>query len=389
LTERKRAEEALRDSKQALRRSEAYLAESQQLGHIGSVAFNDTSNFYFSDETYRIYGFDPRQGLPSREAVAQRMHPDDRKRVHELGSRARQEKRDYKLEYRFILPDGTIKYIENTSHPKFAASGELVEVVSTIVDATERKRGQEEHERLRQLESDLAHMNRLSVMGELVASLAHEITQPIATARNNARAALNFLGKNPPDLGEVREALGCVVGDADRAGDIIDRIRDHIKKAPPRKNGFDLNAAISEVLGLARSAIDKDEVSVRTSLAGGLLAVQGDRVQLQQVVLNLILNAVEAMGSVEAGTRVLSVSTEQNQTNDFLVAVRDSGPGIDPEDRERIFQAFYTTKSSGIGMGLSICRSIIGAHGGRLWAVENEPRGAVFQFTLPSADRNS
>ena len=179
------------------------------------------------------------------------------------------------------------------------------------------------------------------------------------------------------------------MGDADRAGQIIDRIRDHIKKAPPRNDRFDLNEAIDEVIGLARSAIAKNGVSVQTRLAEGLLAVQGDRVQLQQVVLNLILNAVEAMSAVDEGVRELLLSTEQSETYGVLVAVRDSGPGIDPERREHVFDAFYTTKSSGVGMGLSICRSIIGAHGGRLWVDENEPRGAVFQFTLPSAERNS
>ena len=176
------------------------------------------------------------------------------------------------------------------------------------------------------------------------------------------------------------------MGDADRAGNIIDRIRDHIKKAPPRKHRFDLNEAINEVIVLARSAIAKNGVSVQTRLTEGLAPVQGDRVQLQQVVLNLILNAVEAMGSVEAGPRELLISTEQSQTNGVLVAVRDSGPGIDPEHLERVFEAFYTTKSSGVGMGLSICRSIIDAHGGRLWADANEPRGAVFQFALPGAE---
>jgi C4-dicarboxylate-specific signal transduction histidine kinase len=237
------------------------------------------------------------------------------------------------------------------------------------------------------LEADIAHMNRLSMMGELAASLAHEVTQPIATAHNNARAALNFLDNQPPDLGAVREALACVVGDADRAGAIIDRIRDHIKKVPPRRHRFDLNEAINEVIGLARSAIIRNGVSVETRLTKGSLPVQGDRVQLQQVVLNLILNAVEAMSSVGEHTRELSISTEQNQTNGVLVAVRDSGPGIDPTRLEQVFEAFYTTKSSGVGMGLSICRSIIDTHGGRLWAEANEPRGAVFQFTLPRADR--
>jgi C4-dicarboxylate-specific signal transduction histidine kinase len=251
-----------------------------------------------------------------------------------------------------------------------------------VVDLTERKRAEEA---LRRLETDLAHVNRLSIMGELAASLAHEITQPIASTRNNARAALNFLDRQPQDLDEVGAALADIVGDADRAGAILDRIRDHIKKAPPRKDEFDLNEAINEVLDLARVAIAKNEVAVQTRLAERLAPVQGDRVQLQQVLLNLILNAVEAMGDGETGPRNLVISAEQDRTDDVLVAVRDSGPGIDAADLERVFEAFYTTKSSGVGMGLSICRSIIAAHGGRLWAEPNQPSGAAFQFTLPSA----
>jgi PAS domain S-box-containing protein len=257
------------------------------------------------------------------------------------------------------------------------------QAVAFVVDLTERKRAEES---LRELQSDLAHMNRLSIMGELAASLAHEITQPIASARNNARAALNFLDRQPSNLDEVREALGCVVVDADRAGDIIDRIRDHIKKTPPRKHRFDLNEAVNEVLVLVRSIITKNGVSVKTCLADGLLPVHGDRVQLQQVIVNLTLNAVEAMSSVEVEARELLISTEQNRTGGALVALRDSGPGIHPQHLDRVFEAFYTTKSSGVGMGLSICRSIIDAHGGRLWAEANKPRGAVFQFALPHAE---
>jgi C4-dicarboxylate-specific signal transduction histidine kinase len=250
-----------------------------------------------------------------------------------------------------------------------------------ILEIARHRRAEEE---LHKAQADLAHIARVTTLGELAASLVHEITQPIASARNNARAALNFLDRQPPDLGEARDALACVVGDADRAGDIVDRIWDHIKKAPPRKARFDLNQAIDEVIVLARSAIIKNGVSVRTLLAASLLPVQGDRVQLQQVVLNLILNAIEAMSPVEAGARELSISTEQDQTG-VLVAVRDSGLGIHPTHLERVFETFYTTKPNGIGMGLSICRSIIDAHGGRLWADANEPRGAVFQFTLPGA----
>jgi C4-dicarboxylate-specific signal transduction histidine kinase len=229
-------------------------------------------------------------------------------------------------------------------------------------------------------------MNRVSMMGELATSLSHEITQPIASARNNARAALNFLDRQLPELGEVREALSCIVGDSDRATEIIGRIRNHIRKAPPPKVQFDLNEAINEIIVLGRSAIIKNGISVQTRLSEGLFPIHGDRVQLQQVVLNLLLNAVEAMGSREPGARELLISTEQAHTG-VLVAVRDSGPGIHAKHLERVFEAFYTTKSSGVGMGLSICRSIIDAHGGRLWAEANEPRGAVFQFTLPSVEK--
>ena len=263
------------------------------------------------------------------------------------------------------------------------------EGVAFVLDLTERKRAEEEHERLRHLESDLAHVNRLSMMGELAASLAHEVLHPIATARNNARAGMRFLQMSPPNLDEVKEALGCVVRDADRAKDIVGRMRDHIKKSPPRRDAFDLNEALREAIVMVRSASAKNRITVNTNLMDGLGPVHGDRVQVQQVVLNLVLNAVEAMGSVEAGGRELMVSTKQTEGNGVLVAVRDSGPGVDPGHLDRVFEPFYTTKASGVGMGLSICRSIIEAHGGRLWAEANEPLGAVFQFTLPAAHQES
>jgi PAS domain S-box-containing protein len=495
-----------------LRRSEAHLAEAQRLSHTGSSVYNETTVLYWSEECYRIWNFDPLRGPPTREAVSQRIHPDDRGRVRAEAQRALGQKRGYSIEFRILLPDGTIKHLEVSAHPVFSASGELVEIFGTHIDLTERKRAEEalreseakfrdyaetasdwfwetgpdhkftqltenafgsdpagrigtsrsDHaldletepekwrllratldsrkpfrdfvyccvggngspmyvkasgkpvfdsngefrgyrgtgtdvtpimraqraeESLRAVRAELAHVSRVTTLGQLTASIAHEVKQPIGAARNNARAALNFLHKQPPDLGEVREALDCVVGDADRAGDIIDRIRDQIKKAPPRKRRFDLNEAINEVIELARSAIIENGVSVQTRLKEALPPVEGDRVQLQQVVLNLILNAVEAMSSVEAGARELLVTTEQSRTNDLLMAVRDSGPGIGADHLERVFEAFYTTKTSGVGMGLSICRSIIDAHGGRLWAEANEPRGAVFQFTLPGVDK--
>jgi PAS domain S-box-containing protein len=389
ITELRQAEKELRASEEALRRSEAYLAEAQRLSHTGTLAFNATAAAYWSEESYRIWGLDPLQGLPSRETVLQRIHPDDRQSVNVETEEALRQKRDFTLEFRIVLPDGTVKYIESTGRPLLSANGELVEMVATHVDATERKRAQEEHERLRALEADLAHMNRLSIMGELTASLAHEILHPIASARNNARAAMRFLDMSPPNMAKVREALACIVRDADRGKDIVDRIRAQIKKAPPRNARFDINQAIGEVIEMVRAPIEKNRVSVRTHLAAGLPSVWGDRVQLQQVVLNLVLNAIEAMGSVEERARMLSIRTEQRGPEGILVAVHDSGSGIDPEHLQRVFDPFYTTKNSGLGMGLSICRSIIDAHGGRLWADTNEPRGAVFEFTLPPAHEDS
>jgi PAS domain S-box-containing protein len=379
ITERKRAEEALR-------RSEAYLAATQRQSHTGTWVFDESGSLYWSDECYRIWGLDPQQGLPSREAIRQRIHQDDRKMVAEAIKRSLRQRAAYAADFRIVLADGTIKYIESRSigPPTVSPEGKVLEVLGTDVDVSARKRAEREHERLRELEADLAHMNRLSIMGELTASLAHEILHPIATARNNARAGMRFLEMAPPNLEEVREALACIVRDADRAKDIVDRMRDHIKKAPRRTEALDLNAAITEVIDMVGTATGRNRVSVHTHLMDGMRPVQGDRVQLQQVVLNLFLNGVEAMSSIE-GARELSISTRQNETGDLLVAVRDSGTGVDPEKIEQVFAPFYTTKSGGIGMGLSICRSIIAAHGGRLWAERNEPRGAVFQFTLPAS----
>ncbi len=236
----------------------------------------------------------------------------------------------------------------------------------------------------REMQSELAHANRVTTMGQLTASIAHEIKQPIATARNNARAALNFLDKSPPDVSEVKEALACIVNDADRASDVVDRIGSLVKKAPARKEVVDLNAAILEVTALIRSEAVKTGVTVDTQLADELPRIQGDRVQLQQVMLNLILNAIQSMSGVEDGKREVHISTVGIEPKDVSVAVRDTGQGLRPESLPHLFEPFYTTKAEGMGMGLSICRSIVEAHGGRLWATRCEPRGALFQFTIPA-----
>lgn len=239
-------------------------------------------------------------------------------------------------------------------------------------------------EALREAQAELARANRVATMGQLTASIAHEVNQPIAAAATNAQAALRWLGARPPDLEEVRQALGRINKDTKRAGDVIGRIRALIKKAPARKDRSDINKAVLDVITLTRGEAVKNGVTVQTQLAAGLPLIRADRVQLQQVMLNLILNAVEAMCGLAEGAREVLISTGRDGSNGVLVTVRDSGPGLDSQSVERVFEAFYTTKPDGMGMGLAICRSIIEAHGGRLWASANDPRGAVFQFTLPA-----
>jgi len=234
------------------------------------------------------------------------------------------------------------------------------------------------------VQAELAHVNRVTTMGQLTASIAHEVNQPIAAVVTNADAALRWLGAQPPDLEEARQALGRIVKDSKRAGDVIHRIRALIKKAPPRKDQLDINESILEVLALTRSEVLRNGVSLQTRLAKDLPLIQGDRVQLQQVMLNLIINALEAMSGVSGRSRELLVGSEKDASSGVLVTVRDSGPGLKPESLDHVFDAFFTTKPSGMGMGLSICRSIIEAHGGQVRATANVPQGAVFQFTLPT-----
>jgi PAS domain S-box-containing protein len=261
------------------------------------------------------------------------------------------------------------------------------EGVAFVLDLTEQKRAEaearESERRYREMQMEVAHANRVATMGQLTASIAHEVNQPIAAAVMNAQAALRWLGAKPPDLEEVGQALGRIVKDANRAGDVIGRIRELVKEAPPRKDLVDMNEAIREVIELTRGEAAKNGASVQSALGEGLSLIEGDRVQLQQVVLNLIVNAVQAMGAVAEGPRELFITTARAEPNGVLVAVMDSGPGVAPANLEQLFAAFYTTKPGGLGMGLSICRSIIEAHGGRLWVTSNLPQGAIFNFTVP------
>jgi len=260
--------------------------------------------------------------------------------------------------------------------------------VTFVLDLTERKRAEAEvregERRYGEMQMKLAHANRVATMGQLTASIAHEVNQPIAGAVTNAQVALRWLARQPPNLEEVRQTLARVVRDANRASDVIGRIRELIKKAPPRKDAVDINEAVHDVIELTRSEARNNIVLVQSDLTDGLPLIEGDRVQLQQVMLNLMVNAMQAMGTVAAGARDLLISTAQAEPSSVLVTVKDTGPGLDPERLDHVFDPFYTTKSGGLGMGLSICRSIIEAHGGRLWVTANLPRGAVFHFTVPA-----
>jgi len=381
VTERRRAEEALR-------RSEAYLAESQRLTHTGSWASHGTTHEaeYWSEEMFRVFGFDPQQGLPQRYEWLQRIHPEDRDRVkREASDRMFVQKVDSDLEYRIVLPDGTVKHIHGLAHPVFNSNRELVEVVGTAIDITERKRAENERERLQKLEADLAHIthiNRVTTMGELTASLAHEINQPIGAAMTNAQACLRFLNCGQPDLPEAREAALEMVRDARRAADIIDRVRSLYRKSSGHREIVDVNEVIQEMVVMLHKEANRYSVDMRAELCQNLPNVVADRVQLQQVLMNLMMNGIEAMRDAGTGGEV-SIKSQLTEDRQLLISVSDMGVGLPTGKGAEIFNAFFTTKPEGTGLGLAITRSIVESHGGRVWATANSGRGATFQFTLP------
>jgi len=337
---------------------------------------------YWSQENYRLFGFDPEGGIPSDEAFYQRIHPEDQDRVRrEVFLERPDEGSHFDVEFRIVLPDGAIKYVRSTGHPVRNISGDLLEYVGTSIDVTERKRADEERERLRQAQADLAHVNRVTTMGELTASLAHEVNQPIAAAITNANTCTRWLAADTPNLEEARAAAMRIVKDGTRAAEIIKRVRLLFKKGSPERELVDLNEVVRDMIVLLRSEVTRYSISVRTKLAADLPEVVGDRVQLQQVLMNLMINGIDAMRDVD-GPRELVVKSERGEDQQALVSVSDTGVGLPQQQVDQIFNAFFTTKSHGTGMGLRISRSIVESHGGRLWAAENSPRGASFYFTL-------
>ena len=368
---------------QELERQGAYLTEAQRLTHTGSWVWrvSDRSAVHLSEEWYRIFEFNPADGAPDWETRLGRVHPEDRLLWKGTLDRSVEKKSDYDLEFRIVVPSGIVKWLRTVGHPVFSDARELIQFVGTSTDITERKSAEQERERLHQLEGELLHTNRMSMLGEMAATLAHEIKQPIAAAINSANSCIEWLAHEPPNLDRARAAAGKINKYGNRAAEIIDRIRSFYRKAPPRHELLNVNPIIFEILTLLEGEANRSSVAMRTDLAPELPEVVADRVQLQQVFMNLMLNAIEAMKN--SGGELV-VKSQLQQDGQPLFSVSDTGPGLPAESVEQIFSAFFTTKPQGSGMGLAISRTIVESHGGRLWASTNDGTGAAFHFTLPT-----
>jgi PAS domain S-box-containing protein len=364
----------------ALRRSQTYLDEAQQLSHTGSFAWKIASgDIVWSKEAYRILGVD-QTVKPTIDLILQRVHPDDRELVQHEIERATHGEQDYDYEHRFLMSSGIVKHLHVRSRRVKYDAGEE-EIAGAVMDVTAAKDAQAA---LHTAQTELAHVSRVTILGEMSASIAHEVNQPLAAIVTNGEASLRWLTREVPDIDEARHAVRRVVSEANRASGVIRRIRELAKKVEPEMSQLDINDVIDEAVTLLKQAALGHHVTLRLQLASGLPLVRGDRIQLQQVIINLAVNSVQAMATVTDRARVLLIRTQQHDSGQVLVAVEDTGVGIEPDSLGRLFSAFYTTKPDGMGMGLSICRSIIETHGGRVWASRNSGPGMTFQFTIPA-----
>jgi PAS domain S-box-containing protein len=373
ITDRKLGEEALR-------RSEAYLAEGQRISHTGSWAWNVvTRELYWSPEHYRISGLEPGAERPTYERFFELVHPDDRAQVQQAFDAAIAAKGFYNGEYRIVRPDGAVRFIQSAARPVLDRAGNLVEYVGTVIDATERRQAENA---VKEAREELAHVNRALTVAELTASIAHELNQPLAAVVANANACERWLGAMPPNEPEAHAALRRIARDANRAADVISRIRTLLTRREPQKTELRIEELIADSISLVEGEARSQAIALSTSIQDGLPALHVDRVRIQQVLLNLLVNALEVLGAADP-PRTLALCASRDD-GEVTVRVTDSGTGIDPKHIKRVFDPFFSTKRDGMGMGLAISRSIVEEHGGRIRAMNNaEGRGATFEFTLP------
>jgi PAS domain S-box-containing protein len=369
-----------KEAEVALRKSEAYLDQAQQLSHTGSFGWNIASgDIVWSKEAYQILGID-RTVKPTLDLIMRHILPDDYEFVRAELDRVMQGALKLDYEHRWLMSDGSVKQLHVRAHRVDYESGEE-EIVGAVMDVTEARKAQEA---LADAQAQLAHANRVATLGELAASIAHDVNQPLAAIVVNGEANLRWLDRPLPEIDTVRQGLEQMIADAERASKVVERIRALSKKNELERLLLDVNGVINDVIKLVGREIVSHQVSLRLELAADLPPVLGDRVQLQQLIINLVINGIQAMADIDNRARSLLIRSEHDQSSQVRVSVQDSGNGIDLANANRLFDAFYTTKPGGMGLGLSICRSITEAHGGRIWASNHSGTGAAFSFTLPS-----
>jgi PAS domain S-box-containing protein len=368
-------------SEAALKRSEAFLGEAQHLSRIGSFAWRVATNeITWSEQLYRIFEFDP-QVTVTLELIGTRVYPEDLTLLQDMIERASSAASDFQYEHRLLMPDHSIKYLHMIAHGTRNEDGEL-EYIGAVQDVTNRRLSEEA---LGKARSELAHVARVMSLGALTASIAHEVNQPLSGIITNANTCLRMLAADPPNVDGARETARRTIRDGDRAAAVITRLRALFGKKDATIESVDLNEATREVIALSLSELQRDRVVLRSELADNLPPVAGDRVQLQQVILNLVRNASDAMSGIDDRPRQLLIRTEPDEGGQVRLSVQDAGVGFDPQVMDRLFDSFYTTKNEGMGIGLSVSRSIIASHHGRLWATPNEGPGATFSFSIPFA----
>lgn len=371
-----------KQNEQSLRRYVNYLTLGQQMTRTGSWAWNWSSGeLFWSREHFRIFGLDPKRTKVSYQGFVRMVHPEERVRVEDEFQEAVHARRDFNCEYRIIRPDGSVKHMHSRAQPVFGIARELTGYVGTVADITERRHGEES---VGSMQAELARTSHAITLRQLMASIAHEVNQPLAAVIANAHAAVRWLEWEEPQTEKARQALSRIVRDGNRASEIIARIRGLVGKTNPLRAPLSLNSVVHEVLVLLNTELRRGNVTVRTDLTERLAPIQGDRVQIQQVLLNLVMNAIEAMDTVTAWPRRLVIATAGGASG-VALSVKDCGTGLAKEQLESIFEPFYSSKPRGMGIGLSISRSIIEAHGGRLWAIRNKAAGTTFKFRLPVA----